>query len=456
MPHGRFGLARINDQTAARVSPGQVEIALADFPVELGPFGFHAIEQGAQASGGGRFVDVENDVKIGQEIARRHAGDGRDIRARQAAGGALIRQRARDISVGQHQLAPGERGADAAIDQLGPRGHVEQHLAADGYLEAFVSAGEQHAADLLADRCAAGLANFNERNAEMFEQCRESASLCALPGAVGPFQDDEAARTGAKIARRNIRGQIKRRGVRHAGTIPGGGAGDACKSGAHGCPSSRYACRMTMGADRKRLATDTDDGMLVIISGPSGAGKTTITRAVERSIPGSVFSVSCTTRPKGEGDVDGVDYHFIDDATFVGMVARGEFLEHVDLFDKKYGTPRRWVEEQLARGRLVILEIDVVGAMKVKRSLPGAFGLFILPPSEMVLLERLRARRREDEASIQRRFAEAKREIEQGRSCGVYDVFIVNDVLDKAIQQAVGAVLGERSRRAIGRSVTPE
>lgn len=203
--------------------------------------------------------------------------------------------------------------------------------------------------------------------------------------------------------------------------------------------------------ERKRLPTDTDDGMLLIISGPSGVGKTTITRAVERSIPGAVFSVSATTRAIRPTDVDGVDYHFVDEATFDRMVADGEFLEWVNLFGKKYGTPRNWVGEQLARGRLVILEIDVVGAIKVKRQMPRAFGLFVLPPSEKVLLERLRSRKREGEEEIQRRFAEAQREIAQAKTCGVYDLFIVNDQLDQAIRQAIGGVLGELARRRMGR-----
>ncbi|HNB59967.1 MAG TPA: guanylate kinase [Phycisphaerales bacterium] len=198
---------------------------------------------------------------------------------------------------------------------------------------------------------------------------------------------------------------------------------------------------------RHRLPTDTDDGMLVIISGPSGAGKTTITRAVERSIPGSVFSVSATTRPKTPADVEGVDYHFVSDAEFDRMVGAGEFLEWVNLFGKKYGTPRAWVNEQLARGRLVILEIDVVGAQKVKQQMPEAFGLFILPPSEEVLLERLRARKREGEDGIQKRFAEARREMQQARQWGIYDKMIVNDRLDDAINEAVSAVRDELNRR---------
>lgn len=220
---------------------------------------------------------------------------------------------------------------------------------------------------------------------------------------------------------------------------PGQSSGDAradTSSEGHADPGIRH-----------RLATDTDDGMLLIISGPSGAGKTTITRAVERSIPGSVFSVSCTTRPKTPADVDGVDYHFIDDASFERMVRENAFLEWVNLFGKKYGTPRDWVNEQMARGRLVILEIDVVGAEKVKKEMPEAFGLFILPPDEHTLLERLRSRKREDEAAIQRRFSEAQREIAQARASSVYNQFIVNRVLETAVDQALSAVLSERSTR---------
>lgn len=196
-----------------------------------------------------------------------------------------------------------------------------------------------------------------------------------------------------------------------------------------------------------RLPTDTDDGMLLIISGPSGVGKTTITRGVERSIPDAVFSVSCTTRPRTPADVEGVDYHFVDDATFERMKSAGEFLESAGIYGRKYGTPRAWVLEQLRRGRLVILEIDVAGAVQVKRQIPDAFAIFILPPSEETLLERLRARKREDESAIQRRFAQARREIESARASGVYDHFLVNSDLERTIAHAVALVQAERARR---------
>lgn len=196
----------------------------------------------------------------------------------------------------------------------------------------------------------------------------------------------------------------------------------------------------------RRLPTDTDDGLLLIISGPSGVGKTTITRGVERGIAGSVFSVSATTRPKTDADVEGVDYQFVDDARFDCMVAADAFLEWANVFGHRYGTPRAWVEEQLARGRLVILEIDVEGAKQVKSKLPEAFAVFVLPPSEEELLSRLRARKREPEEQIRRRFAEARREIAQARACGAYDAFIINQDVDRSIAEAIALVNQRRGR----------
>ncbi len=185
---------------------------------------------------------------------------------------------------------------------------------------------------------------------------------------------------------------------------------------------------------------ETARGMLLIISGPSGVGKTTITRAIERAIVDSVFSVSVTTRPKTVADVEGVDYRFISDDEFERMIRADELLEHADVFGKKYGTPRLWVEERLDEGRLVILEIDVAGARQIKEKMPESFAVFIEPPSEDVLLDRLRARNREDEDSIQRRFAEAKREIREAKAGGVYDAFIVNNNLENAISETLDLI----------------
>jgi guanylate kinase len=196
-----------------------------------------------------------------------------------------------------------------------------------------------------------------------------------------------------------------------------------------------------------RLATDTDNGMLLIISGPSGVGKTTITRAVERSIADAVFSVSATTRPKTDADVEGVDYLFLAETEFLRREAAGEFLETAVYAGNRYGTLRAPVEAQLERGRLMILEIDVQGAKSVKRQMPGAFALFVLPPSEDVLLERLRARKREAEEVIQRRFNLAREEIAEAKRCGAYDAFLVNDDLDRSIAEALRLVGEARAGR---------
>lgn len=180
-------------------------------------------------------------------------------------------------------------------------------------------------------------------------------------------------------------------------------------------------------------------------------GKTTITHHVEREL-GAVFSVSLTTRPKTAADVEGRDYYFIGQDEFERRRDAGELLEWADVFGHYYGTPRQPVDQALRDGRLMILEIDVEGAVQIKRAMPEAFAVFVLPPSEEVLLKRLRSRAREDESVIQRRFAKAKHEIERARSCGAYDAFIVNDDLASAVREAVQLV---RSRLEARKSNTP-
>ena len=191
--------------------------------------------------------------------------------------------------------------------------------------------------------------------------------------------------------------------------------------------------------------TPSTPGMLLIISGPSGVGKTSLVHRVERKL-NAVFSVSMTTRPRAAKDAQG-NYHFISREAFERHREAGELLEWAQVFDHFYGTPRQPVEASLAAGRVVILEIDVQGAIQVKRNMPEAFAMFLLPPNEQELLKRLRLRKREDESTIQRRFREAKQEMTQARECGVYDLFIVNDSLDQAEAEAVAAVRGELARR---------
>ncbi len=185
--------------------------------------------------------------------------------------------------------------------------------------------------------------------------------------------------------------------------------------------------------------TNASAGLLLIISGPSGVGKTTITHHVEKRLNG-IFSVSMTTRPMTAADKDGYDYVFVDEETFKAAAKRGDMLEWAEVFGNYYGTPRRPVDLALAAGRLVILEIDVAGAEQVKANLPQSLAVFVLPPSEEELLSRLRRRNREGEAVIQRRFAKAKTEIARAKASGVYDHFITNDTLEHAIEEAVSLV----------------
>ena len=185
-------------------------------------------------------------------------------------------------------------------------------------------------------------------------------------------------------------------------------------------------------------------GLLVVISGPSGVGKTTITHQLVQRL-GAVFSVSMTTRPKTAADTEGVDYYFVDNERFERAIADGELLEWAKVFTNYYGTPRGPVEHELHEGRDVILEIDVVGAEQIRKSMPDALAIFVNPPSEEELLRRLRARAREGEDVIQRRFSEAKREMQQARECGAYDHFIVNENLDEAINHAYQLVTDHKA-----------
>ena len=186
------------------------------------------------------------------------------------------------------------------------------------------------------------------------------------------------------------------------------------------------------------------NGLLLVVSGPSGVGKTTIVHEVIRRLGGE-FSVSATTRARSERERDGVDYHFVDQATFQKWIDAGRFLEYAQVFGRSwYGTLQDQVEHALGEGKLIVLDIDVQGAKNVKQKMPRAFTVFVMPPSEDTLLKRLHARGREDEAAIQRRFAEAKTEIDFARTSGVYDAFVVNDDLELAIDQVCDMVRARR------------
>ena len=176
-------------------------------------------------------------------------------------------------------------------------------------------------------------------------------------------------------------------------------------------------------------------GLLLVISGPSGSGKTTIARAVERRLDGT-FSVSATTRPKSPVETGGRDYEFVSEREFLEMIGRGAFLEHAQVYGRDwYGTPRQPVERRLAEGRLVVLDVDVQGALQVREAMPEALIVLVVCPDDQEALRRLRDRGREDEATIQHRLARASREIETALASGAYDARVVNGDLDRAIDE---------------------
>jgi guanylate kinase len=171
-------------------------------------------------------------------------------------------------------------------------------------------------------------------------------------------------------------------------------------------------------------------------------GKTTIVHEVIRRLGGE-FSVSATTRARTDRERDGVDYHFVDEPTFQRWIDENRFLEFAQVFGRSwYGTLQEQVEQALDEGKLIVLDIDVQGARNVKLRMPQAFAVFVLPPDEATLLKRLRARGREDEQAIGRRFAEAKTEIDFAKTSGVYDAFVVNDDLEIAIDRVCDLVRG--------------
>ncbi|SFF62711.1 guanylate kinase [Fontimonas thermophila] len=191
------------------------------------------------------------------------------------------------------------------------------------------------------------------------------------------------------------------------------------------------------------------EGNLYIVSAPSGGGKTSLTRALLPRLAQSgieaVISVSYTTRAPRPGEQEGVHYHFVDEATFVSMIDAGAFLEHAEVFGRRYGTGRQRTEQLLASGYDVILDIDWQGARQVRSRIPSAQGIFILPPSLSELERRLRARSQDDEATIARRMREACQEMSH---YGEYDYVIVNDDFDRALEQLAAVFIAGRLRCA--------
>lgn len=188
-----------------------------------------------------------------------------------------------------------------------------------------------------------------------------------------------------------------------------------------------------------------DDLLLLIISSPSGAGKTTLTRDLLEHVPELTFSVSHTTRKPRAGEVDGRDYHFVSRAEFEELVDAGAFAEWAEVHGNLYGTALSEVERARSEGRLgVVFDVDYQGARQIKAACRDAVSVFVLPPSLPALRERLRTRAADDEATIERRYNNAKREIEHYQLC---DYVIVNDDLEDAKHRLRSIVLAERSRK---------
>ena len=191
--------------------------------------------------------------------------------------------------------------------------------------------------------------------------------------------------------------------------------------------------------------------LVVIVSGPSGSGKSTLVQKI-LELPGTMPSVSCTTRSRRATEASGKCYDFVTEAEFDAMVARGEFLEYARVFGKhSYGTPKKWLEESRKKGLDLVLEIDVQGAAQVKEKLPESVAIFILPPSREELERRLRSRGQDPDEEIARRLAKARDEIAMiGK---YYDYCVVNEDVERAGRevQAVVTALRCTSARRRGR-----
>ena len=184
---------------------------------------------------------------------------------------------------------------------------------------------------------------------------------------------------------------------------------------------------------------------VLIVSGPSGSGKSTLVKKI-LELPGTILSVSCTTRSPRKTESDGKWYNFVSEAEFQRMVERGEFLEYAQVFGKNwYGSPRKWLDEAWAQNRDLVLEIDVQGALQVKEKLPKAVAIFVLAPSRADIEKRIRERGQDSEDEIRRRLERARQET---LTYPKYDFVVINDDLERAGAEVQAIALGSRCRVA--------
>lgn len=185
-------------------------------------------------------------------------------------------------------------------------------------------------------------------------------------------------------------------------------------------------------------------GALFVVTGASGTGKTTLVREALANVPGIGWSVSATTRAPRVGEVDGHDYNFVSKESFERKLERGELLEWAEVYGNYYGTLRAPVDQALARGESILLEIDVQGARQVRKAAPEAILIFVLPPSIDTLEKRLRGRATDDDATIARRVAEARQQLQ---GVGEFDYVVINDVLASAHHRFQAVLVAELQRR---------
>lgn len=186
-------------------------------------------------------------------------------------------------------------------------------------------------------------------------------------------------------------------------------------------------------------------GVLLVLSAPSGAGKTTLAHRLIKDTANSIFSVSYTTRPARGKEVDGLDYRFVDTRTFQEKIDRGEFVEWAEVHGHFYGSPKAVVDEAFAKRGVALFDIDVQGGQAIKRKYPDAITIFIVPPSMAELERRLRDRKTDSDETIRRRMLAARSEIERGTSS--YDFIIMNDDFERAYSELRSILIAERCRR---------
>ncbi|MDD7183522.1 guanylate kinase [Peptostreptococcus porci] len=184
-------------------------------------------------------------------------------------------------------------------------------------------------------------------------------------------------------------------------------------------------------------------GLLIVISGPSGAGKGTICKKLVEKHEKISLSVSATTRKPREGEIEGVSYYYKSKSEFENMIDNDEFLEFAKIYENYYGTPKKTIFDEISKGNDVILEIEMQGAMQVKKSYPEAVFVFILPPSLSELKSRIVGRGTETNAQIEMRFNSAYNEI---KLVGEYDYFVFNNVVEKSVEDIEKIIMSEKMK----------